>query len=170
MGKTVYVKSRSPCMQMQMHPSSRKKPSHNRVWVPAIPSWEKDFCNKIGLFKWEDFIEAKKSTRFDNKIMEWNDAEAKAAFHRAKSRFYAKINNLPYPDHDESISGPDLYIDNIDWEHDNEEITNPGVAGNGFDEFCRGDSSDFEEEEEEDEVYVPADIYHHIKIEDIIPT
>ncbi|KAL3644037.1 hypothetical protein CASFOL_011969 [Castilleja foliolosa] len=153
----IYNKWRSPCMNN----SRKNKTSTNWVWVPTIPSWEKDFCYKIGSFKWEDFLEAKKMTKYENKVLEWNDSEAEEAFHRAKNRFFAKINNLSGPDN-EPFLDPDLCIDkNLDSDEINSEL----LDGLDFDD--QGDQSNDDEDYEAND-YVPD--YYHIKIEDIKPT
>ncbi|KAM7493812.1 hypothetical protein LguiB_028421 [Lonicera macranthoides] len=81
------------------------------VWVPKIPAWEKEFCLKIGLFKWEAFVEAKKFVHLETKIINWDDSAGKKAFDNAKSRFYAQINKLPC---EIPLPDPDMYIDNLD--------------------------------------------------------
>ncbi|KAG8370997.1 hypothetical protein BUALT_Bualt13G0041300 [Buddleja alternifolia] len=146
-------KKRSPCMQ-----PSRKQKS-NMVWMPAVPSWEKEFCYKIGSFTWENFLEAKKATIFGEKVFEWDDSAAKEAFDSAKNRFFAQINGLPIPD--ESDPNPDLYIDEIDSEAetDSELLHELELAK----EYVSVD-----QEEENRNEYVPD--WYHIPIEDIKPT
>ncbi|KAL7084584.1 hypothetical protein ACP275_14G231700 [Erythranthe tilingii] len=161
--KTVYNNRRSPCPL---------------VWVPVIPSWEKEFCKKVGLFEWEDFVEAKKlitGSSSHNKILEWNDEAAKEAFTAAKTRFRAQVNGgdvvTNNPDDDE-YTNPDSYIDEIVWDDATYEANPDGTL-----EFPggRGESvGDVEEEPNYDEAnlnnneYVPD--YYHVRIEDIVPT
>ncbi|KAL7126936.1 hypothetical protein ABFS83_14G220000 [Erythranthe nasuta] len=165
--KTVYNNRRSPCPR-------------NSVWVPAIPKWEKEFCKKVGLFEWEDFVEAKKlvtGSSSHSKILEWNDEAAKEAFTAAKTRFRAQANGdevIANPADDE-YTNPDAYIDEIVWDDANNEA-NPDETL----EFPggRGESvGDDVEEERNDEAtnlnnnnneYVPD--YYHVRIEDIVPT
>lgn len=139
--------------------------------MPKVPSWEKEFCYRIGLFRWENFLEAKKLTGFAHKILEWNDSAAEEAFHRTKNRFFAMLNGLPNPD-ESNIPSPDLYIDEIDWDDDDDD--DDKVNSELFDglELARGESSEEEEEKKEKENenrdYVPD--YYHIRFEDIKPT
>lgn len=48
-------------------------------------------------------------------VVQWNDSAVEEAFHNAKTRFWAKINDLPC---DISLPDPDVYIDEIDWNSD----------------------------------------------------
>ncbi|KAI3450005.1 hypothetical protein Pfo_006670 [Paulownia fortunei] len=122
------------------------------VWMPAVPSWEKEFCYKIGSFTWENFLEAKKKTRFAEKIIDWNDSAAEAAFHNAKNLFFARINGLSTADY--SLPGPDLYIDEIDW--DDHEL-NPEVLHEIL-ELARVESDGDEED------------HYRIPVQDMKPT
>ncbi|KAL8029403.1 hypothetical protein ABFX02_14G223200 [Erythranthe guttata] len=164
--QNVYNNRRSPCPR-------------NLVWVPVIPKWEKEFCKKVGLFEWEDFVEAKKlitASSSHSKIMEWNDEAAKDAFTAAKTRFRAQANGdevIANPDDDE-YTNPDAYIDEIVWD----EATNEATPDETLDQFPggRGESVGDVEEERNDEAtnlnnnneYVPD--YYHVRIEDIVPT
>ncbi|KAM7490954.1 hypothetical protein LguiA_033875 [Lonicera macranthoides] len=89
----------------------RSAPRVEKVWVPKIPAWEKEFCLKIGLFKWEAFLEAKKFIHLETRVINWDDSACKEAFDNAKSRFYAQINKLPC---EIPLPDPDMYIDNLD--------------------------------------------------------
>lgn len=89
------------------------------VWVPAIPSWEKEFCYKMGSFNtWKDFLNAKEQTRYADKILEWDDSAAEDAFINAKKLFFARINNDDHHHHDSPLHDPDLYTDQISWDDD----------------------------------------------------
>ena len=107
--------------------------------MPKIPKWEREFCYKIGSFTWENFIEAKKQTRFFYKITDWNDSAVEEAFLRSKYRFFAMINGVVVNSDD---LNPDLYIDEIHWDE-------PDGHDDGFD---RANISDTEDEEEDEEV------------------
>ncbi|KAK6141532.1 hypothetical protein DH2020_024724 [Rehmannia glutinosa] len=122
-------KRRSPCVQ-----NSRKPDSQWVRPVPAIPSWEKEFCYKIGLFKWENFLEAKKNTWLDEKVMDWNDSAAKEAFDNAKNMFFANINNngrlsqeKANTTYNSQLPSPDLYIDEINWDDDGDHQVNQEI-------------------------------------------
>ncbi|GER40771.1 3-bisphosphoglycerate-dependent phosphoglyceratemutase [Striga asiatica] len=122
----------------------RKQYSH-KVWVPAIPSWEKEFCQTIGLFTWENFLKAKReSIHSPGKIIDWDDSAAKDAFDHAKNAFFAKKFNIEHPNQATNypIPGPDLYIDKIKWDDD-------GVSPDNEFELSRAASDDDEEEEED---------------------
>ncbi|CAA0805828.1 Unknown protein [Striga hermonthica] len=105
----------------------RQQYSH-QVWVPAIPSWEKEFCQTIGLFTWGNFLEAKRETiRSPGKIIDWDDSAAKDAFDHAKSAFFAKKFNIDLPNNHAAnypIPGPDSYIDEIKWHDDGVSLDN----------------------------------------------
>ncbi|XP_033509522.1 uncharacterized protein LOC142164115 [Nicotiana tabacum] len=90
-----------------------------RIWVPAVPAWEKEFCLKNGEFTWENFLECKRYTYHFEKILEWNDSAAEEAFNYAKNRFNAEFHNLKFVDTNFEPN-PNLYIDEIDW--NNSEI------------------------------------------------
>ncbi|XP_042006076.1 uncharacterized protein LOC121754848 [Salvia splendens] len=121
-----------------------KQMSQNLVWVPKIPKWEREFCYKIGSFTWENFIEAKKQTRFSYKIMDWNDYAAKEAFLSSKNRFFATINGSLS---DSDDLNPDLYIDEIHWDE-------PNGHDDGFDMPSISDTEDEDEDEEANAVDV----------------
>ncbi|KAH6819684.1 hypothetical protein C2S51_003287 [Perilla frutescens var. frutescens] len=112
------------------HPNfyEKKQTSQKLVWVPKIASWEKEFCYKVGLFTWENFLECKKQTRSfsHNKILEWDDSAAEEAFHRSKNRFLAMITNPAHACEDDD-SSPDLYIDEINWDDEDEGEDKPGL-------------------------------------------
>lgn len=91
--------------------------SHNRKpqlasWQPTVPTWEKKFCTLIGAVPWKKLLETKRSMFLYDNVVKWNDSAGEEAFHNAKNRFWAEINNLPC---DISPPNPDIYIDEIDW-------------------------------------------------------
>ncbi|EPS70522.1 hypothetical protein M569_04261 [Genlisea aurea] len=102
-----HSKRRSACMRRRRSPLKRRQ-----VWVPAIPSWEKQFLLEVGSFEWADFVAAKKQTRVFTDILEWNDSAAREALEAAKERFYRRVNGL---DPKSKAMDPDLHIDEIDW-------------------------------------------------------
>lgn len=126
--------------------------------MPKIAWWEKEFCYKIGLFRWEDFLEAKKATATccsRNVLEYWNDSAAEEAFQASKNRFFATINGLPVPE--ESLNPADLYIDHIDWS------SSTGASASAS---ASGVDDDDDAEEEEEEVAVEEEV----NIENIKPT
>ncbi|XP_048138920.1 uncharacterized protein LOC115737650 isoform X2 [Rhodamnia argentea] len=82
-------------------------------WQPAVPSWEKQFCQSVGSVPWRRLLEAKKYLHIHDKVVKWNDSAVEEAFHNAKDRYWEEINGLPC-----SISSPDpnIHIDEVDWE------------------------------------------------------
>ncbi|XP_047318172.1 uncharacterized protein LOC124921543 [Impatiens glandulifera] len=90
--------------------NDRKPPIGN--WQPTVPLWEKKFCNVIGSVSWEKILDTKKYFHLYENVINWNDSAAEEAFHNAKKRFWAKINDLPC---DLSPPDPDIYIDTVDW-------------------------------------------------------
>ncbi|KAL2535896.1 uncharacterized protein Fot_17287 [Forsythia ovata] len=138
-----------PCMQ-----NTRK--ISRWVWRPVVPSWEKEFCLKVGLFTWTKFLEAKKyaeSTHY-YKIFDWDDSAGKEAFHNAKSQFYAQINGLSCVN---PLPNPNMYIDEIDWD----AKVDPEL------DYSRS-VSDTDEDEDDENKNVPD--WYHIRLEDIKPT
>ncbi|GKU93990.1 hypothetical protein SLEP1_g7534 [Rubroshorea leprosula] len=80
-------------------------------------SFENNFCWIVGGMSREWFEDAKKNIHLSDKVMQWNDSAAKEAFFDAKTRLWAEFRNCPpYI----SLPSPDIYIDNIDWNSDNE--------------------------------------------------
>ncbi|KAJ6408301.1 hypothetical protein OIU84_011586 [Salix udensis] len=90
---------------------SRKPPPHGS-WQPTVPSWEKRFCYSAGSIPWKKLLETKKLMYLYENVVQWNDSAGEEAFHNAKKRFWAHINGLPC---NLSLPGPDIYIDEIDW-------------------------------------------------------
>ncbi|GLJ20173.1 hypothetical protein SUGI_0366250 [Cryptomeria japonica] len=82
------------------------------IWVPSIPSWEKEFCEKSISLSWKEICEVKKYTLTFPEIEKWDDSAAEETFHLAKRRYFAKINGTPcdIPEVD-----PNAYIDDVDW-------------------------------------------------------
>ncbi|KAB5551745.1 hypothetical protein DKX38_009056 [Salix brachista] len=81
-------------------------------WQPTVPSWEKRFCYSAGSISWKKLLETKKLMYLYENVVKWNDSAGEEAFHNAKKRFWAQINGLPC---NLSLPGPDIYIDEIDW-------------------------------------------------------
>ncbi|CAI9103548.1 OLC1v1002051C1 [Oldenlandia corymbosa var. corymbosa] len=92
---------------------------------------EKIFCDVIGLFDWETFVDMKKFLHLHDRVLQWDDAAGEEAFRSVKDRFYSLVTlfvhqNKRFPNRDEVISGlhppddinswADKYIDEIDWD------------------------------------------------------
>jgi hypothetical protein len=90
--------------------NNKKPPLSN--WQPTVPKWEKKFCTSVGAVPWSKLLETKRNMYMYDNIVQWNDSAGEEAFHNAKNRFWAEINdfpcNIPLPD-------PDTYIEEIDW-------------------------------------------------------
>ncbi|GLJ20168.1 hypothetical protein SUGI_0366150 [Cryptomeria japonica] len=82
------------------------------IWVPCIPSWEKEFCKQSISLSWKEFCEVKKYTFCFPEIEKWNDSAAEEAFHLAKRRYFAKINGAPCDVPEVDFNA---YIDEVDW-------------------------------------------------------
>lgn len=95
--------------------SHNRKPPHHPNWRPTVPLWEKKFCTTVGSVPWGKLLEAKRFMYLYENVVQWNDSAVEEAFHNAKTRFWAKINDLPC---DISLPDPDVYIDEIDWNSD----------------------------------------------------
>lgn len=95
--------------------SHNRKPPHHASWQPTVPSWEKKFCTSVGSVPWGKLLETKRFMYLYENVVQWNDSAVEEAFHNAKTRFWAKINDLPC---DISLPDPDVYIDEIDWNSD----------------------------------------------------
>ncbi|GLT51040.1 hypothetical protein SLA2020_244870 [Shorea laevis] len=80
-------------------------------------SFENNFCWIVGGMSREWFEDAKKNIYLSDKVMQWNDSAAKEAFFDSKARLWAEFRNCPPHI---SLPSPDIYIDNIDWNSDNE--------------------------------------------------
>lgn len=91
---------------------SHNRKSHLASWQPTVPNWEKKFCTSIGSVSWKKLLETKSSMYLYDNVVKWNDSAGEEAFHNAKNRYWAKINNLPCGI---SPPDPDIYIDEIDW-------------------------------------------------------
>ncbi|KAK4392501.1 hypothetical protein Sango_2027900 [Sesamum angolense] len=86
-------------------------------WQPSVPSWEKDFCKAVSSMDWETLVQMKKFTHLYSNVMEWNDSAGEEAFRNAKERYWAEINGHSC---DISLPDPDLYIDKINWDSEND--------------------------------------------------
>lgn len=100
--------------------------SSTKVWKPTIPSWEKEYCDSVGL-PWKELCKAKEYTICYESVLNWNDSAGEEAFHLAKKRYWAKYTGRPchFPPPD-----PDIYIDTIDF--DTEQLLDsdlPDTAG-----------------------------------------
>lgn len=72
---------------------------------------------------WGRFLHAKKSLYLYTDILKWDDSASEEAFHTAKTRFWAEVNNRR-PPKNSSAAGPDVCVDAIDW---NQDTTDPGL-------------------------------------------
>ncbi|MQL89051.1 hypothetical protein Taro_021619 [Colocasia esculenta] len=106
----------------QQHPAGAARSSNSKPgkpppapgsWQPTIPSWEKRFCTSVCRIPWRRICETKRLMSYYSNVLDWDDSAGKEAFDNAKSRFFAKINGLTC---DISLPGPDIYIDEIDWD------------------------------------------------------
>ncbi|OIW12146.1 hypothetical protein TanjilG_28554 [Lupinus angustifolius] len=97
----------------------RKPPLVKQKWVPTVPLWEKKFCTEIGAVPWKKLVEAKNYLSLHENVMNWDDSACRDAFDNAKKRFSASIKGLPC---DISLPNPDIYIDDIDWNSNDELI------------------------------------------------
>nr|XP_017250690.1 PREDICTED: uncharacterized protein LOC108221310 [Daucus carota subsp. sativus] len=89
-----------------------RKTSQTYIWRPCVPSWEKEFTWKVGNFRWEDFVEARKMIFMNKKIMDWEDSACEEAFIAAKKRFWDHYNGY---ESEVLLPDPDMHIDkNID--------------------------------------------------------
>lgn len=88
----------------------RPAKSTAKVWKPTVPSWEKEYCDSVGL-PWNELCKAKEYTSFYESVLRWNDSAGEEAFHLAKKRYWAKYNGRPchFPTPD-----PNIHIDVID--------------------------------------------------------
>ena len=81
---------------------------------PPKDSWEEHLNLSVGQELWEQLTDSdsKCNIYLYKNVARWNDSAAKEAFDDAKTRFLAKIKNVPcnVPSPD-----PDAYIDEIDW-------------------------------------------------------
>lgn len=82
-------------------------------WQPTLPSWEEVFCSMIGAVPWGKVVNTKKYMSVDANVLQWDDSAGEDAFHNAKNRFWAELNDIPC---DLSLPDPDIYIDEIDWD------------------------------------------------------
>ncbi|PIN17695.1 hypothetical protein CDL12_09640 [Handroanthus impetiginosus] len=88
---------------------------------------------------------------------------AEEAFHNAKNSFFAELHGLPNPNQS-CISNPDLYIDEIDWDNnDDDKVIN-------INSELGGSVSSGEDEDDDDDGYDVVDYKYDIRIEDINPT
>ncbi|VFQ98911.1 unnamed protein product [Cuscuta campestris] len=77
----------------------RRPAATRKVWRPAVPSWEKEFCLKAsaGIYpSWDKFVEAKKYVHLcgGDGVMRWDDSAARDSFLRSKALFYAAKFNV----------------------------------------------------------------------------
>ncbi|KAL2480693.1 Uncharacterized protein Adt_33659 [Abeliophyllum distichum] len=86
-------------------------------WQPAVPLWEKEFCKVVGSLDWEMFLRKKKFVHLYDNVMNWDDSEGKEAFQNAKTRFWLEKHGVPC---DVPLPDPDLHIDKIDWDSEND--------------------------------------------------
>ncbi|KAK6945228.1 hypothetical protein RJ641_026330 [Dillenia turbinata] len=96
----------------------RQKARENRKppcgsWQRTVPSWEKEFCFKVGSVPWRKLVETKKIMYLYENVVRWNDSAGEEAFNNAKIRFWADMNGLPC---ETSLPDPDIYIDKVDWD------------------------------------------------------
>lgn len=88
------------------------KEHHTGLWKPAVPSWEKEFCRRVGSVSWKKLLAAKTVKVYNQNVVDWDDSACEEAFQNAKTRFWAEINGLSC---DISLPDPDIYIDDVDW-------------------------------------------------------
>ncbi|KAK4432084.1 hypothetical protein Salat_0970500 [Sesamum alatum] len=96
---------------------SQYRRPHRGNWQPSVPSWEKDFCKEVGSMDWETLLQMKKFTHLYSNVITWNDSAGEEAFRNAKERYWAEINGRSC---DISLLDPDLYIDKINWDSEND--------------------------------------------------
>lgn len=77
-----------------------------------MPSWEKEFCRRVGSVSWKKLLAAKTVKVYNQNVVDWDDSACEEAFQNAKTRFWAEINGLSC---DISLPDPDIYIDDVDW-------------------------------------------------------
>ncbi|KAJ0980887.1 hypothetical protein J5N97_009142 [Dioscorea zingiberensis] len=94
-------------------PKYSRPPSHHGSQDANIPFWEKKFLTSVCSMAWSQLSYAKDSLYLYKNIQEWNDSAGLEAFQNAKSRYWAKINNLPC---DVPLPDPDMYIDEVDYD------------------------------------------------------
>lgn len=95
--------------------NNSQKSTRTSDQVISIPLWEKEFIQKIGLFKWERFVKTKKALFPYEKPMNWDDSAGEEAFNMSKKLFWEKLHNFPTT---VQLPDPDCYIDQIDWYSD----------------------------------------------------
>lgn len=102
------------------------------AWKPSGWSWEREFCESVGL-SWDQVCDNNNELEGFENILQWDDSAALEAFKMAKQRYWEKVNGLSC---DIPLPSPDLYIDEIDWNsHQQEDCDLPD----------RNDSSSSEE-------------------------
>ncbi|GLJ40066.1 hypothetical protein SUGI_0820380 [Cryptomeria japonica] len=90
---------------------SKSSGASSGAWKPAVPFWEREFCESVGL-SWSQVCDNNNELEgFDN-VLRWDDSAALEAFQIAKQRYWAKRNGRSY---DIPLPSSDLYIDEIDW-------------------------------------------------------
>ncbi|XP_041996936.1 uncharacterized protein LOC121747022 [Salvia splendens] len=96
--------------------SQNRKPPRG-YWQPTVPVWEKEFCKVVGSMDWETLLEMKRYIHLYDNVLDWNDSAGEEAFSNSKKRYWAKRKGLSC---DISLPDPDLYIDKINWDSDND--------------------------------------------------
>ncbi|XP_024177712.1 uncharacterized protein LOC112183569 [Rosa chinensis] len=80
---------------------------------PPKDSWEEQLYLSVGKELWEKLTDSNnKCIYLYQNVARWNDSAAKEAFENAKTRFLAKIKEVPC---NVQSPDPDAYIDEIDW-------------------------------------------------------
>ncbi|CAN0917198.1 hypothetical protein LINGRAHAP2_LOCUS30139 [Linum grandiflorum] len=87
-------------------------PSYQEYVNDGVPLWEKEFCYNVGGVPWHRVVDAKDFSFCQSQILKWDDSAGEEAFHNAKTRYWAVINDLPC---DIPRPNPDECIDEIDW-------------------------------------------------------
>ncbi|KAK6140505.1 hypothetical protein DH2020_025752 [Rehmannia glutinosa] len=98
-------------------PLSPARPYNNQSYSSGVdhngvPSWEIDYCNSVRV-PWRKVLASKKYIYCHPNVQNWDDSAGKEALQNAKQRYWATINGLPC---DNPLPGPDIYIDEIDWD------------------------------------------------------
>lgn len=75
------------------------------------PLWEIEFCKSVRV-PWQKVVTAKKFLHCHESVIKWDDSAGEEAFHKAKRRYWEKINGLPC---ETPLPDQDIYIDEIDW-------------------------------------------------------
>ncbi|XP_042000750.1 uncharacterized protein LOC121750298 isoform X3 [Salvia splendens] len=87
---------------------------------------------------WETLLEMKRFIHLYDNVLDWNDSAGEEAFSNAKKRYWAKRKGLSC---DITLPDPDLYIDKIDWDSDNDpemllsDVENPSMSPQTEEDF-----------------------------------